>query len=119
MVDTIALDDDQDVARIPQLDAIANAMTPGPTLQRLLDKVKPGGTTGSVTGEPAGAKEMGLVVRAHVVHPDARRLAELARAVGQGSLVIPIAMRVPFAQIREAHSMAEAGAEGQVVLRMQ
>jgi NADPH:quinone reductase-like Zn-dependent oxidoreductase len=119
VVDTIALDDDGDVARIPQLDAIANAMTPGPALQRLLDKVKPGGTIGSVTGEPAGAKERGLVVRAHVVHPDPRRLAELARAAAEGSLVIPIAIRMPLAQIREAHSMAQAGAEGKVVLRMQ
>jgi NADPH:quinone reductase-like Zn-dependent oxidoreductase len=99
--------------------AIANAMTPGPALQRVLDKVKPGGTIGSVTGEPAGAKERGLVVRAHVVHPDPGKLAELARAAADGSLVIPIAMRVPLAQIREAHSMAEKGAEGKVVLRMQ
>jgi NADPH:quinone reductase-like Zn-dependent oxidoreductase len=119
VVDTVALDDDSDVERTPQLDAIANAMTPGPTFPRLLHKVKPGGTIGSVTGEPAGAKEMGLVVRAHVVHPDSRRLAELARAAADGSLVIPIAMRVPFAQIREAHSLAEKGAEGKVVLRMQ
>jgi NADPH:quinone reductase-like Zn-dependent oxidoreductase len=119
VVDTVALDDDGEVAGIPQLDAIANAMTPGPTLQKLLDKVKPGGTVGSVTGEPAGAKERRLVVRAHVVHPDPRRLAELARAVADGSLVIPIAKRVPFAQIREAHSVAEKGAEGKVVLRMQ
>jgi NADPH:quinone reductase-like Zn-dependent oxidoreductase len=118
VVDTIALDDDEEVAGIPQLDAIANAMTPGPTLQRLLDKVKPGGTIGSVTGEPAGAKEMRLVVRAHVVHPDPGKLAELARAVAEGRLVIPIAKRLPFAQIREAHSMAERGAEGKVVLRM-
>jgi NADPH:quinone reductase-like Zn-dependent oxidoreductase len=119
VVDTIALDDDGELERTPPLDAIANALTPGPMLQRLLDKVKPGGTIGSVTGEPAGAKERGLVVRAHVVHPDPRKLAELARAAAEGSLVIPIAMRVPFAQIREAHSMAEAGAEGKVVLRMQ
>jgi hypothetical protein len=28
-------------------------------------------------------------------------------------------MRVPFAHIRQAHSMAEAGAEGKVVLCMQ
>jgi NADPH:quinone reductase-like Zn-dependent oxidoreductase len=118
VVDAIALDDDAEVARIPQLDAIANAMTPGPALQRLLHKVKPGGMIGSVTGEPAGAKEMGLVVRTHVVHPDASRLAALARAAADGSLVIPIAKRLPFTQIGEAHSMAEAGAEGKVVLRM-
>jgi NADPH:quinone reductase-like Zn-dependent oxidoreductase len=119
VVDTIALDDDGEIERMPQLDSIANAMTPGPTLQRLLDKVKPGGTIGSVTGEPAGAKERGLVVRGHVVHPDPAKLAELARAAAESSLVIPIAMRVPLAQIREAHSMAEKGAEGKVVLRMQ
>jgi len=46
------------------------------------------------------------------------RLAELARAAADGSLVIPIAARLPFAQIREAHSRAEAGAEGKVVVRM-
>jgi NADPH:quinone reductase-like Zn-dependent oxidoreductase len=119
VVDTIGLDDDGEIERTPRLDAIANAMTPGPTLQRLLQKVKPGGTIGSVTGEPPGAKDMGLVVRAHVVHPDSRKLAELARAAADGSLVIPIAIRLPFAQIREAHSMAEKGAEGKVVLRMQ
>jgi NADPH:quinone reductase-like Zn-dependent oxidoreductase len=119
VVDTIALDDDEDIERMPRLDAIANAMTPGPALERLLDKVKPGGTIGSVTGEPAGAKERGLVVRAHVVHPDPGQLAELARAVADGSLVIPIATRVRLAQIREAHSIAEKGAEGKVVLRMQ
>ncbi|HEY2901180.1 MAG TPA: zinc-binding dehydrogenase, partial [Polyangia bacterium] len=119
VVDTIALDDDGEVERTPQLDAIANAMPPGPALQRLLRKVKPGGTIGSVTGEPAGAKEMGLVVRAHVVHPDSKKLAELARAAADESLVIPIVTRFPFAQIREAHAMAEKGAEGKVVLRMQ
>ena len=42
----------------------------------------------------------------------------LARAAAERSLVIPIARRVPFAQIREAHSIAETGAEGKVVLRM-
>lgn len=118
VVDTIALDDDGEIERIPQLDAIANAMIPGPGFERLLAKVKAGGTVGSVAGEPAGAKEMGLVVRAHVVHPDHMRLAELARAADEGSLVIPIAKRLPFKQIREAHSIAAKGIEGKVVLRM-
>jgi NADPH:quinone reductase-like Zn-dependent oxidoreductase len=61
---------------------------------------------------------MGLVVRAHVVHPDPARLAELARAAAEGRLVIPIAQRLPLPQIRDAHAMAERGAEGKVVLRM-
>jgi len=118
VVDTIALDDDGDFERIPPLDAIANAMPAGPMLQRLIHKVKRGGTIGTVAGEPAGARDLGLVVRSHDVHPDAKRLAELARAAGEGSLVIPIAKRLSFTQIREAHAMAEAGAEGKIVLRM-
>jgi len=88
------------------------------TIEKVLGKVKPGGTIGSVTGEPPGAKDMGLVVRAHVVHPDSTRLAELARAAAEGRLVIPIVKRMPLAQIREAHAMAEKGAEGKVVLRI-
>jgi len=114
VVDVIALDDERDLERMPKIDAIAHAM--GGTIEKLLGKVKPGGTIGSVTGEPPGAKEMGLVVRAHVVHPDSTRLAKLARAAAEGRLVIPIARRMPLTQIREAHAMAEKGAEGKVVL---
>jgi NADPH:quinone reductase-like Zn-dependent oxidoreductase len=116
VVDVIALDDERDLERMPKVDAIANAMAG--TIEKVLGKVKPGGTIGSVTGEPPGAKDMGLVVRAHVVHPDSTRLAELARAAAEGRLVIPIVKRMPLAQIREAHAMAEKGAEGKVVLRI-
>jgi NADPH:quinone reductase-like Zn-dependent oxidoreductase len=116
VVDVIALDDERDLERLRQVDAIANAMAG--SIETLLGKVKPGGTIGSVTGEPPGAKEMGLTVRGHVVHPDSRRLAELARAAEEGRLIIPIATRMPLTQIREAHAMAEKGAEGKVVLRM-
>jgi NADPH:quinone reductase-like Zn-dependent oxidoreductase len=118
VVDVIALDDDRDLERMPIVDAVANTI-PGPTIEKLLGKIKPGGTIGSVTGEPAGAKEMGLVVRGHVVHPDAGRLAELARAAAERRLVIPIATRLALTQIREAHAMAERGVNGKVVLHVQ
>ena len=116
VIDVIALDDERDLERMPKVDAIANAMAG--TIEKVLGKVKAGGTVGSVTGEPPGAKEMGLVVRAHVVHPDSTRLAELARAAAEGRLVVPIAKRMPLTQIREAHALAEKGAEGKVVLRV-
>jgi len=117
VVDVIALDDERDLERMPKVDAIANAMAG--SLEKLFGKVKPGGTIGSVTGEPPGAKERGLVVRAHVVHPDSKRLAELAGAAAAGRLLIPIAARMPLTQIREAHAMAERGVDGKVVLRVQ
>jgi NADPH:quinone reductase-like Zn-dependent oxidoreductase len=117
-VDVVALDDEAELQRLPRLDAIADTVN-GDTLQKLIGKVKPGGTIGSVLGEPAGAKERGLAVRAHLTHPDSRRLAALARSVAEGKLTIPIAKRMPLADIREAHALAERGAGGKIVLRIQ
>jgi NADPH:quinone reductase-like Zn-dependent oxidoreductase len=116
-VDVVALDDDADLARIGRLDAIADTVD-GDTLQKLLDKVKHGGTVGSVLGEADGAKERGLTARALVSHPDPKRLAALAEAVAAGKLVIPIAARLPLGQVREAQTMVEKGASGKVVLRV-
>lgn len=114
-VDVVALDDDSAIERLPQLDSIADTIG-GQTLQKLLGKVKTGGVIGSVLGEPPGAKERGLVVRAHMVHPDGSRLAELARAVVESKLVILIAKRFPLTEIREAQTLAERGPGGKVVL---
>jgi NADPH:quinone reductase-like Zn-dependent oxidoreductase len=90
----------------------------GETLQKLLGKVKNGGTVGSVLGEPPGAAERGLVARAHLTHPDGARLAELVQAVAAGKLVIPIVQRMPLARIREAQQLAQSGPGGKVVLRV-
>lgn len=114
-VDVVAIDDDTEIERLPRLDSIADTVG-GETLRKLLRKVKSGGTVGSVLGEPPGAKERGLTVRAHLTHPDPKRLAALAQAVATGQLVIPIAKRMPLEQIREAQTLAERGAAGKVVL---
>jgi NADPH:quinone reductase-like Zn-dependent oxidoreductase len=116
-VDVVALDDDAELERLPQVDAIADTVG-GETIRKLLGKVKAGGTIGSVLGEPPGAKERGLAVRAHQVHPDSRRLAALAQTVAAGEFAIPIAKRLPLSQIREAHALAEKGAGGKIVLRV-
>jgi NADPH:quinone reductase-like Zn-dependent oxidoreductase len=114
-VDVLVLDDDSAIAGLPQLDSIADTVG-GQTLQKLLGKVKSGGVIGSVLGEPPGAKERGLVVRAHMVQSDGKRLAELARAVAEGKLVIPIAKKIALADIREAQTLAESSPGGKVVL---
>ena len=116
-VDVLALDDDEEVERLPRIDAIADTVG-GETLQKLLRKVKPGGTIGSVLGEPPGAQELGLAVHAHLTHADPKRLAALAAAVAAGALTIPIARRMPLEEIREAHALAEHGAGGKIVLRI-
>jgi NADPH:quinone reductase-like Zn-dependent oxidoreductase len=74
---------------------------------KLLGKMKPGGTVASVVGEPAGATERGLIVRAMMTHADAERLTALARAVADGKLLVPIVKRLPLAQAREAQTLAE------------
>jgi NADPH:quinone reductase-like Zn-dependent oxidoreductase len=111
----VALDDDADVGKLPALDGIADTVG-GATTQKLLGKVKAGGRIGSVVGEPPGAKERGLAVRAFMARPDSKRLAELAQAVADGKLVIPITERLPLAEAARAQEIAEKGGGGKVLL---
>jgi NADPH:quinone reductase-like Zn-dependent oxidoreductase len=111
----VALDEAGDLAALPPLDAIADTVG-GQTTARLLPRVKPGGVVGSVVGEPPGARERGLTVRAMMTHPDPQRLRALAEAVARGELAIPIARRFPLAQAAEAQALAEAGGVGKVLL---
>lgn len=113
----VAIDDDGEIARLPELDAIADTVG-GETIARLIGKIRKGGTLASVVGEPAAAKGRDLRVRAFLAHPDGRRLGELARAAARGELRIPIANRLPIAEIREAHRLAERGAEGKILLTL-
>jgi NADPH:quinone reductase-like Zn-dependent oxidoreductase len=111
----VALDDEAELASLPPLDRIADTVG-GETTRKLLAKMNPGGTIGSVVGEPPGAREHGLTVKSILTHSDRNRLAALARAVADGKLVIPIARRFPLAQAAEAHRFAESGAGGKVLL---
>jgi NADPH:quinone reductase-like Zn-dependent oxidoreductase len=111
----VALDDEIDCRRLPTLDGIADTVG-APVTERLLDRVRRGGVVACVASDPKGAQERGLEVRHHWAHPDPKRLAALLRAVAEGALVIPIAKRFPFAQIREAQQFAEQGAGGKVLV---
>ncbi|MES1210524.1 MAG: zinc-binding dehydrogenase, partial [Pseudomonadota bacterium] len=109
------IDDDAAIAKLPTLDGIADTVS-GETIQKLLAKLKPGGKVGSVLGEPAGAKEKGFVVKAFMTHADTKRLGELAQAVADGKLQIPIARRFPLAEAAAAHEAAERGVNGKILL---
>ncbi len=111
----VAIDDEGDLAKLPALDGIADTVG-GETIQTLLAKLKPGGKLGSVLGEPAGAKEKGFLVKAFMTRSDPKRLGELARAVADGKLVIPIARRFPLAEAAAAHELAETHVDGKVLL---
>lgn len=111
----VALDNDSDIAKLPPLDGIADTVG-GSTVAKLYGSMKRGGTIGSVVGEPAGAKELGFIIRGSMTHPDPVRLAALAQAVAEGRLVIPIIERFPLALVREAQALAEHHAGGKVLL---
>lgn len=111
----VALDGDADIDKLPLLDGIADTLG-GPTLAKLFAKLKPGGTIGSVVGEPGSAKERGFVVRSLITHPDAKRLGALAQEVAAGRLVIPIARRFRFGEARCAQELAQHHAGGKVIL---
>jgi NADPH:quinone reductase-like Zn-dependent oxidoreductase len=113
----VAIDDDGEIARLPEVDAIADTIG-GETIARLLPKIRKGGTLASVVGEPAAAKGRDLRVRAFVSHPDGKRLGDLAQAAARGELRIPISNRLPISEIREAHRLAERGAEGKILLTL-
>ncbi len=112
----VALDDEEDWRRLPTLDGIADTVG-GPTTLKLLERLRKGGSLGTVVGEPPGARERAFEVRHVWAHPDPDRLASLVRAVAEGALVIPIARRFPLSEIREAQTMAEKGAGGKVLLQ--
>src|SRR6185369_7754821 len=111
----VALDSDAELDELPPLDAVADTVG-GETMTKLLSKLKPGGSIGSVVGEPAGASQHGLSVRLVLTHPDAAQLAALSLLVADGKLVMPILMRMPLAHAAEAQSLAERHAAGKVLL---
>ena len=111
----VAIDDEGEIANLPALDGIADTVG-GETTQKLLGKLKPGGKIGSVLGEPAGAQARGFVVKAFLTRSDPKRLRELAQAVADGQLAIPIARRFPLAEAAAAHALAEQHPDGKVLL---
>ncbi len=111
----VALDDDRQIETLAEVDALADTVG-GATTQRLLAKLRRGGRIGSVVGEPAGAQELGLVVRSFLAQPDAKRLEELVNDVAAGALAIPIERKFPLREAAQAQQLAEKGGVGKVLL---
>jgi NADPH:quinone reductase-like Zn-dependent oxidoreductase len=111
----IALDDSQEIAALPELDAIAD-MVGHKTIDLLLPHIRKNGVLASVVGAPASAAGSDLRVVPVVVKPDPARLEELGREVARGELSIPIGRKFTLSQIQEASELAEAGGIGKIVL---
>ena len=107
----VALDDATEIANLPQLDAIGDTVG-GDTINPLLEKLKPKGILGSVLGAPPAAEGKDIKVNAFMAKPDATMLRDLAKAVTNGDLRIPIAKQFPLSQAAEAQTFAEKGGSG-------
>jgi NADPH:quinone reductase-like Zn-dependent oxidoreductase len=112
----LALDDAAAIGKLGFIDAVADTVG-GSTAETLLGKVKPGGVFASVVGGPANAKLHPTIrVQSVVMHPDITVLKTLAEDVATGRLVIPIDRIVPLEDAAQAHTAAEKGGVGKILL---
>ena len=111
----IALDDEKEIAALPELDAVAD-MVGHETIDRILLRIKKNGVLATVLGAPPSAEGRDLRVVSIWAQPDSVRLEELGREVARGLFSIPISKRFELSQIREAQQLAEKGGIGKIVL---
>jgi NADPH:quinone reductase-like Zn-dependent oxidoreductase len=112
----VALDSDDEITALPELDAIADTVN-GEVIGKLLPKLRRGGVLGSVLGRPKAAEGKDIRIETFAVQPNAMRLARMAEAVRSGKLAIPIARKFRLSEAAAAQQLAEAGhVDGKIVL---
>jgi NADPH:quinone reductase-like Zn-dependent oxidoreductase len=112
----VALDDDTSLNSVEQLDAVADTVS-GPTADKLIGKVKKGGTFATTLGSPGNAAAHPDVrIETMTVKPAPATLVHMGEAVKAGKLVIPLGQRFSLADAKQAHLAAEKGAPGKVLL---
>jgi NADPH:quinone reductase-like Zn-dependent oxidoreductase len=112
----LATDDDDAMASLPPLDAVADAVG-GETAEKLLAKVKKGGVFASVLGAPKNAKVFpNIKIVAVYTQVDKKILLYMAQAVRDGKLVIPIGRRMPLKNAAEGHAAVAKGGAGKILL---
>lgn len=114
--DVVAIDSEDDIGHLHDLDAIADTVD-GTTIQGLLKTIRKGGVLGSVLGAPAGADKFDIHVEAFMVQPDASQLHQLADDAARHEFSIPIARTLKLQDVQEAHRISERGGlRGKIVL---
>jgi NADPH:quinone reductase-like Zn-dependent oxidoreductase len=111
----VGIDDEAEMARLPQLDAIADTIGHD-VIGKLIPKLRPNGVLGSVVGKPKEAEGKPIRVEAFMAHADASVLRQMADAVRDGKLDIPIARKLKLSHAAEAHRLAEKGSTGGKIL---
>jgi NADPH:quinone reductase-like Zn-dependent oxidoreductase len=112
----VAVDDHDAVSTLQTLDAVADTVN-GTTAELLIGKVKAGGIFASVLGAPQNSPKYASVKVIPVyAQSDVKALLEMAKAVVEGKLAIPIAAKKPLKDAGEAHALVAKGINGKVLL---
>jgi NADPH:quinone reductase-like Zn-dependent oxidoreductase len=111
----IALEDEKEIADLPELDAVADTVGHD-VIEKIIPHIRKNGILATVVGIPASAKGRDLRAEQVWVHPDAKRLEQLAWEVARGEFTIPIGRKMKLSEIRAAQQIAEKGGIGKVVL---
>ncbi|MBV9230774.1 MAG: NADP-dependent oxidoreductase, partial [Chloroflexi bacterium] len=89
----------------------------GETTRRSLDALRNGGRLAHLTEAAALPLGRAITTRPVYGHPDAHRLAALARMVDAGQLSVHLERTLPLEEARQAHELVEAGhVRGKIVL---
>jgi len=116
VVEAIAIDNEEALARIGLVDCVADTVG-GDTASKLLAKVKQGGNFGSVLGPPKDAALHPTVqVNAVMSHPDPATYIHFGEAIRDGKLALPIDRMLPLSDAAEAHAFAEKHVSGKIIL---
>jgi NADPH:quinone reductase-like Zn-dependent oxidoreductase len=111
----VAIDNASEIAELPALDAIADTVDQD-VIGKLIPRLKSGGVLGSVLGEPKEAEGKNIRVEALMATLNASLLRQMADAVRDGQLVIPIVRRMRLSEAGEAQTLAEKGSLGGKIL---
>ncbi len=114
---SLALDDDDAIARLEPVDGVADTVG-GETAAKLLGKVRAGGRFGYASAIPDGAaaRHPGIEVSRVFARPDPSRMREFADDVRDNRFVLPVSRRLPLGEVRTAHELSEKGGGGKIVL---
>jgi NADPH:quinone reductase-like Zn-dependent oxidoreductase len=111
----LALDSPHDLDSLGFVEVVADTIG-GKVGEALIAKVKPGGTYASVVRPPANAKLHPAVVVAFSSHPDGASMRSLAEDIVKGNFRIPVDRVMPLSDAAKAHTVAEKGGIGKVLL---
>jgi NADPH:quinone reductase-like Zn-dependent oxidoreductase len=115
----VAIDDDQAIANLSRLDAVADTVG-NDTALKLLARVRDGGSFGyaSVLPEEAKAKYPQVEIKRVFGRADPSKVREFADDIRDGKYVLPIALRLPLKDAAEAHRLGEKGGIGKILLEI-